>query len=254
MKGPQEALSAHSAGGCDYISLALTCVNPATQIDAYSTELAQSLAEKHPGLHWVVQMCGSAAAKYERDTGLLVDASAGSLSGSGPREKVASPGRSGIEVQLRSPHAPQTITGAAVYLIRGPPGLDYQALATWVQAELRSHLPVLRASPDSLLLLAVQLRPGLGSVDPAVEAVACARSMTISQLMGDAREMDLEGLEELVGRVRDGKDGGLVVLNRLHNSHCSTIALGIKYVSRPQPPEPLAMIEPSLGWGGILSP
>lgn len=235
----------------------LTSVRLGLQIDANSTELAQSLAAKHPGLHWVVQMCGSAAAQYERDTGILVGAGAGgsAASGSKPWEKFTSPGRSGIEVQLRTPHMPQVVKDAAVYLVRGPSDLDYQGLATWVQAELQSHLDVLRASPDSLLLLAVQLRPDPGSVEPAVEAVACAREMNFAQLTGDAPEMDLTDLEQLVGRVRDTKDGGgLVVLNKLHNRHSSTIALGIKYVSRPHPPEPLAMIEPSLGWGGILSP
>ncbi|KAH8748264.1 hypothetical protein F5883DRAFT_721100 [Diaporthe sp. PMI_573] len=197
------------------------------QIDACSTELAQTLADKHPGVHWIVQMCGS---EYERETGMLVGVGMGMGlgSGSGPWEKVAPPGRSGIEVQARMLHT---------------------ALATWVQAELQSHLAVLRASPESLLLLAVQLRPDPGSVDSAVEAVACARSMTMAQLTGDTREMDLARLEQLVGRVRDSKDGGLLVLNKLHNSHCSTVALGIKYISRPQPPEPLAMVEPSLGWG-----
>jgi hypothetical protein len=224
------------------------------QIDACSTELAQTLADKHPGLHWIVQMCGSAAAEYERETGMLVGVSMGLGSASGPWEKVAPPGRSGIEVQARMLHTPQPIKDAAVYLIHGPSDLDYPALATWVQAELQSHLAVLRANPESLLLLAVQLRPDLGSVDSAVEAVACARSMATAQLTGDTREMDLARLEQLVGRVRDSKDGGLLVLNKLHNSHCSTVALGIKYISRPQPPEPLAMIEPSLGWGGILSP
>lgn len=219
-------------------------------------------------------MCGSAAAKYERETGMLLSASAGgsglaAASGSRPTwEKLTgtSPGRSGIEVQLRTPHTPQVVKDAAVYLVRGPSDLlDYQGLATWVQAELQSHLDVLRASPDSLLLLAVeQLRPDPGSVDPAVEAVAAARAMNFAQLAGDeAPEMDLAKLEQLVGRVRDtntkdGGGGGLVVLNKLHSRHSSTVALGIKYVSRPNPPEhPLAMIEPSLGnlgWGGILSP
>lgn len=203
-------------------------------------------------------MCGSAAAKYERETGVLVGAAPGSRP---PWEKLTSPGRSGIEVQLRAPHTPQVVKDAAVYLVRGPSDLlhDHQGLATWVQAELQSHLDVLRASPDSLLLLAVQLRPDPGSVDPAVEAVACARAMNFAQLAGDsAPEMDLAELEQLVGRVRDnnntkdGGGGGLVVLNKLHNRHSSTIALGIKYVSRPHPSDPLAMIEPSLGWGGIL--
>ncbi|KAG8169892.1 hypothetical protein KVR01_000637 [Diaporthe batatas] len=218
------------------------------EIDSFSTELAQSLAERHPSLRWIVQMSGPEAAKYERDTGIPVG------SGSISLEKLTSPGKLGIEVQLRAPHTPQMIKDAAVYLVRSPSDLDSQALAAWVQAALQCHLAVLRADPDALLLLAVQLRPDPGSVDPAVVALACIRSMTIAQLTGGTAEMDLATLEQLIGRVRDSNNGGLVVSNKLHNSHCSTIALGIKYVSRPPPPEPLAVVDPSLGWGGISSP
>lgn len=203
------------------------------QVDAESTQVAEGLAERNADLRWVVQMAdGSVTAETSLAT------SDGGRRGLHTR----------LDMQIRAPHTPQTLEDAAVYMLRGAEP-DYESLASWAQAGLQSHLAVLRANPSAMLLLAVQLGPDPGSVNGAVEAVACARHMTIVQLTGGSREMDLAGLEELVGCVRDSR-GGLVVVNRLRSRHCSTIALGIKYMAKPQP---LAMVDPSLIWA-ITSP
>lgn len=204
-----------------------------TQVDAESTRIAEGLAERHPSLRWVVQMGSSAAAA---DGALSV----GELH---PR----------VTVQVRTPQAAQTVEGAAVYvlLLRGADsGHRGGALAGWVQAELLSHLDVLRASPGALLVLALQIRPDPGSVDPDVEAVACARDLTVVQLTGDARQMGLEDLEELIAGVRD-VGGRLVVVNKLRSNHCSTVALGIKYRSKSQ--QSLGVIAQNPSWS-VTSP
>ncbi|KUI53801.1 hypothetical protein VP1G_01134 [Cytospora mali] len=206
----------------DWASLGNVCI---VDVDAESIRVAEGLAERHPALRWVVQMSESAAADIT------------SVGGLNPR----------ITVQIRTPQATQTLEEAAVYVLRGTEP-DYQSLANWVQIELQSHLNVLRANPNALLLLALQLRPDPGSVDPSVEAVACARDMTVVQLTGDTREMNLKELEELIACVRDS-GGRLVVVNKLRSNHCSTIALGIKYRPKAQP---LGLITPNPAWSVTL--
>lgn len=183
--------------------------------------MAEGLAERHPALRWVVQMGESAATDIH---------SMGPL-----------PAR--IMLQLRTPRVTQTLEDAAVYMLRAV-GLGYQSLVNWVQAELQSHLSMLRLNPSALLLLALQIQPDPGSVDSKVETVAYARDMTAVQLTGDTCDMNLAELEELIASVRD--DGGrLAVVNKLRYHHGSTIALGIKYRAKLQP---LGISVPSPGW------
>lgn len=155
-----------------------------------------------------------------------------------------------ITVQLRLPQSTQTIEDAAVYLLRGESS-GSGPMASWVQVELQCHLGLLRANPNAMLLLALQLRPDPGFVDPGVEAAACLRDMAMAQLIGDSREMTLTELEEIVSSVRDS-GGRLVVMSKLQSHHCSTIALCIRYRAKSQPQQ-LGLTGSTTGWS-VTSP
>lgn len=137
--------------------------------------------------------------------------------------------RARITVQKRAAGSPQTVRDAAVYMVRvAAPSCSPPLLLAYVAAELRAHLAVLRANPAATLVLAPRPLPDPGSVDPSVEAAACLRDLAKTQLLAGGRDVDVAELVDLVGGVRDG-GGGLVVVNRLHARNCATVALGVKY-------------------------
>lgn len=133
--------------------------------------------------------------------------------------------RSRITVQRRMPATLQTVTDAAVYILRlTTPSLSLRAQ---ILAELNAHLGVLRANALANLILAPPLLPEAGTVEPDVEAMARSRDLSRVQLTNEG-ELEVDELSEMVNSVCDGR-GRLVVANKLRSRLGATVAVAVKY-------------------------
>lgn len=135
----------------------------------------------------------------------------------------------------RQSSATQPIRDAAVYIVQPDASLlpsGMTSLQGLVASELRSHLPVLRANPASLLILAPPLLPEPGSVSPHVETQARVRDFAQLQLTSDGA---LE-LSELYGIVQsvDDSDGTLAVCNEMRSKQGHVVGLTVKYQSHSE--------------------
>ncbi|KAF2429263.1 O-methyltransferase family protein [Tothia fuscella] len=175
---------------------------------AYSTKAATALAEAYPSLRFVVQMKEPAS----DGNGTI---------GAGQGETWD--GR--ITVQKRMPGAVQMVSDAAVYIIRlSTPSPCH---TTNILAELNAHLGVLRANALSTLILAPQLLPEPGTVDPVIESMARLRDLSRLQLTNEC-SLELDELIKMINSVHDGM-GRLVVINKIRSGKSATAALGVRY-------------------------
>ena len=118
----------------------------------------------------------------------------------------------------------QSVKGAALYILRLT---DASRLRDHIVAELKAHLPVLRASASSTVLLALPFVPEPGSVNVDVEATARLWDLSRQQLTNEA-DLEVDDLVALIGSVQDAR-GRLVVINKLRSRTSATMAVGIKY-------------------------
>lgn len=133
-----------------------------------------------------------------------------------------------VTLQLRAPQSSQHLADATVYVLRTPTS-SCVAPASWVSERLHAHLGVLRhRADDAMVLLLLPYRPRPGAADPGVEAAACLRSMTMSQLTGEEHDLDVAEIEDLVASVHDAL-GRLAIVSKLQSCHCATVAVVIKY-------------------------
>ncbi|KAF2691146.1 hypothetical protein K458DRAFT_382721 [Lentithecium fluviatile CBS 122367] len=131
-----------------------------------------------------------------------------------------------LAVYQRAQGTPQTITDAAVYLLRLSTSVC-TPVRTRIVSELRAHLGVLQANRAALLILTSPLLPEPGAVPPHVERLARLRDLSLLQLVG-AGNLTLQELVDLVDSIHDG-NGGLVVVKKLHAPNSAVVGLGIRY-------------------------
>lgn len=154
----------------------------------------------------------------------------------------------------RSPGGPQTITDAAVYLLRVPsPSAaagalvfnDRASLRAYLRAELTAHLGVLRANPAAKFVLSFRPLPeaqmptsmhmhkmqaGLAqqvALDPHVEAMARARDLA-KMALTNGGDLELKEVLEIVDGVRDDL-GRLAVINKIQCQNSATVVVSIRY-------------------------
>lgn len=172
------------------------------------SELADALAKLAPALRVMVQI-------YEWAP---PDALAGS---SPPRLPQGLPRRAST---------PQPVRDAAVYIVQPDASLLWpgvSSLPELITTELRSHLPVLRANPSALLILAPPLLPEPGSVSSQVELQARVRDFAQLQLTRDGA-LELSELYGLVQSIGDNS-GMLTVCNEMRSQQGHVVALAVKY-------------------------
>ncbi|GIJ81587.1 hypothetical protein Asppvi_000086 [Aspergillus pseudoviridinutans] len=130
-------------------------------------------------------------------------------------------------VQIRELGSPQRVRNAAIYILNLSP-LPQSVLSTSVMAEVRAHFSVLAANNRATLILtAGLLLPKPGTVDANVESSVRLHDLSLLQLAND-RLMAEDELVEFIHSVGDSA-GRLIVVNRLHLPHTTTVALGVKY-------------------------
>jgi hypothetical protein len=136
-----------------------------------------------------------------------------------------------ISVQPRSAAVPQTVLGAAVYILRlasPSPQLPWATIRSQAVLELRAHLYVLRAQPTSRLLLTALVLPRPGEVgDHWTDAMVRLRDLSLLQLSND-RQPSRPEIVDLLTSVRDSA-GGLVVSNETHAPSSAALGLEARY-------------------------
>lgn len=212
------------------------------QAGARSVNIASTLSELYPDLHFIVQMGGPphatggnlAANSMVDGTGLFPNPNTIFSSPSTPdasgRSEPTNPPSHRITVQQRTVGSPQSVPDAAVYIIQLPstsPGMTVEASLAQTTAELRAHMGVLRANNFATLVLTARLLPEPGSVDPTVEATARVRDLSLVQL-ANGREIEAAEIENLLDSVRDSA-GRLVPVNKLRSRNNATVAFEIRY-------------------------
>jgi hypothetical protein len=227
----------------DWSNLGSACV---VEAGAQSTELASTLADIYPALHFVVQINTSRPPGVNKRKRAQSIPKASSVGRDLPLQGNLSSGR--ITVQSRPVGTPQAVQDAAVYILHLPSSLSVstlptsrpspspaslsdvpsRSLSTRIVTELRTHLGVLSTSIHPTLILIPHLMlPAPGSLDPRAEATARMHDLTLFQLTND-RELEVSELTDLVGSVGDSF-GRLVVVNELRHRNNLTAALAVKY-------------------------
>lgn len=141
-----------------------------------------------------------------------------------------------IAIQKRTPGSPQTITDAAVYLLRVPsPSLsgaifnDKESLRYHIRSELTAHFGVLRANPAAKFVLSLRPLPEAKGVNPRVEAMARARDLAKMALVNGG-DLELNEVLEIVEGMHD-EQGRLAVINKIQCQNSATVVLSIRYQS-----------------------
>jgi hypothetical protein len=135
-----------------------------------------------------------------------------------------------ITLQQRIPNAQQSVRSAAVYIVRLPspsPILPLSSITSRAATELSAHLDVLRANPDSRLLIAAPIVPAPGTVDRDTEAAARLRDLSLQQLT-NGRQAEPVEIVELLKSVRYSS-GGLALTNEIHSPTSPMAAFEVKY-------------------------
>lgn len=195
-----------------------------------------ALAESHPALRFVVQTTDAAPPPSATATVSATSATASATSASAaPTPPSHSTSHShnhnhnhhhNVRMCQRAHGAPQTITDAALYLVRVPANIP-GPIRPRIAAELRAHLPVLQAQRGALLILTSPLLPEPGTVSRQTELLARVRDLARLQLVGSGL-LTLQELVELVGSIHDAH-GGLVVVKQLHAPNSAFVGLGLRY-------------------------
>ncbi|EOA85723.1 uncharacterized protein SETTUDRAFT_111323, partial [Exserohilum turcica Et28A] len=193
-------------------------------------------AAPHPALRFVVQTTDAAPPPSATATVSATSATASATSASAaPTPPSHSTSHShnhnhnhhhNVRMCQRAHGAPQTITDAALYLVRVPANIP-GPIRPRIAAELRAHLPVLQAQRGALLILTSPLLPEPGTVSRQTELLARVRDLARLQLVGSGL-LTLQELVELVGSIHDAH-GGLVVVKQLHAPNSAFVGLGLRY-------------------------
>ncbi|KAL4898953.1 hypothetical protein BDW74DRAFT_184229 [Aspergillus multicolor] len=135
-----------------------------------------------------------------------------------------------VTVQSRAPAAPQTVVGAAVYVLRVPspsPILPWASLRTQTMLELQAHLPVLRTQSESRLLITALVLPAPRTIDYEAETLVRLRDMSLLQLANERQPGKTEIVEMIAG-IRDS-GGCLVVTREVQTTASAAIGLEVRY-------------------------
>lgn len=142
-----------------------------------------------------------------------------------------------VAIQKRVPGSPQTITDAAVYLLRVPsPSAsagslvfnDRASMSDYIRSELTAHLGVLRAHPAAKFVLSFRPLPeAQAGVDPHVEAMARTRDLA-KMALTNGGDLELKEVLAIVDSVRDDR-GHLAVINKIQCQNSATVVISIRY-------------------------
>lgn len=215
------------------------------QVNAKSTSMARSLAERFPSLRITVQIDDAQSAPLSQESSwhsgptdhLLRDSSDARME-SDPAQRnndsSSSSSVSGVNINVtyRSAGMPQHVKDAAVYILHLPtacprpsPGGSAGML---IKSELQSYLDLLRSNGGVMLVLTTRLLPEPGSLcGPEIEAVARARDLYMLQLANEG-EMELAEMLGIIEAVGDNV-GKLVVTSQLRSHNNSIVALVVKH-------------------------
>ena len=206
------------------------------------------MADSFPALHLVIQMYEGALSRDNLRSELTsnepahsaIHAEIGSSSSMAADSwKVPSHLSSRVEVEERSQADPQTLLGAAVYILSLPSPLPtnppQSSHTHMIIAELKAHLAILRAANSSLLILTVGLLPGSSNTDPRIAAGAYMRDLSLIQLT-NSHGLEVAELIDMLHGIGDGM-GYLALVNELRAWNGTTVALEVRYQSYANVPE-----------------
>lgn len=215
------------------------------QVNARSTSMARSLAERFPSLRLTVQIDDAQSAPLSLEntwhsgpTDLLSrdssDARIDSDPAQGNNDSSSSSSSAGVNINVtyRSAGMPQHVKDAAVYILHLPTAFPRPSpggsAAMLIKSELQSYLDLLRSNGGVMLVLTTRLLPEPGSpCGPEIEAVARARDLCMLQLANEG-EMELTEMLGVIEAVRDNV-GKLVVTSQLRSHNNLIVALVVKH-------------------------
>ncbi|KAL2289811.1 hypothetical protein FJTKL_01123 [Diaporthe vaccinii] len=225
----------------NWSNLGSACI---VEVNARSTSMARSLAERFPSLRLTVQIDDASAPlsqdslwhsgptdidlRDSRDARMESDAEQRNKDNSGTIPS----SDANLNVTYRSAGMPQHVKDAAVYILHLPAARPRPSPggspATLVKAELQSYLDLLRTNGSVMLVLTTRLLPEPGSLcGPEVEAVARARDLCMFQLTNEG-ELELADVLGMIEAVRDNV-GRLVVTSQLRSHNNLIVALVVKH-------------------------
>ncbi|PNP49031.1 hypothetical protein THARTR1_10213 [Trichoderma harzianum] len=243
----------HAAGLCqaeemaemlarlNWANISNACI---VEVNAASTDLAESLLDLCPMLNVIVQIpvddsSPPAAPDSANRTYTFTPSSSSakppdiSPTGISPtrRDSRATPNSSGsgggnITVTHSLPGQPQTVTDAAVYILHLPAATALGESSALLSTQLQDHLDVLRGNGGLLLILTPRVLPQPGS-DRSIEGIARARDLAMIQL-AEGCEMEVAEFTDMINTTRDNI-GRLVVMNSLRSRDGLLLALAVKY-------------------------
>ncbi|KAL7783878.1 hypothetical protein V8C37DRAFT_396669 [Trichoderma ceciliae] len=215
------------------------------EVNAASTDLAESLVDLCPMMNVVVQMTvddrtpSSASDNASRNYTFIpsnsstkppdIGAAGISLRRGGRATTNNGGGHSSgghITVTHLLPGQAQTVMDAAVYILHLSAAPVLGESPASVSAQLQDHLGVLRGNGGLLLILTPRVLPEPGS-DCGIEAIARARDLAMIQL-ADGCEMEAAEFTDMINSIRDGI-GRLVIMHRLRSRDGLLLALAVKH-------------------------
>ncbi|KAG8158468.1 hypothetical protein KVR01_011590 [Diaporthe batatas] len=225
--------------GLNWSNLGSACI---VEVNAKSTSMARSLAERFPNLRLTVQIRDDqpTPSLHENPTysgtndNPCRDSNDGLMEPDPPQANINGPSSCGtsLSVTYRSAGMPQHVKDAAVYILHLPtvtPRPSLGGSSTFIiKSELQSYLGPLRVNGSILLVLTTRLLPEPGSpCGPVVETVARARDLCMRQLAGEG-EMEMS---EILGMIEATRDNGgrLVVTNQLRAHNNLVVGLVVKH-------------------------
>ncbi|KAK7698687.1 hypothetical protein SLS64_012298 [Diaporthe eres] len=226
----------------NWSNLGSACI---VEVNARSTSMARSLAERFPSLRLTVQIDDAQSAPLSQDslwhsgpTDIdLRDSRDGRVESDAEQRNKDNSGTiassdANLNVTYRSAGMPQHVKDAAVYILHLPAARPRPSPggspATLIKAELQSYLDLLRTNGSVMLVLTTRLLPEPGSLcGPEVEAVARARDLCMLQLTNEG-ELELAEVLCMIEAVRDNA-GKLVVTSQLRSHNNLIVALVVKH-------------------------
>ncbi|KAL4865136.1 hypothetical protein BDV12DRAFT_155318 [Aspergillus spectabilis] len=200
----------------------------ATVVDVHppSTATIAMLAALAPAVQFVVQT----SSPSNGHSGLITGSEGGTGNQSWMTYHLPPSISNRVSVQSRTAAAPQTVLGAAAYILRIPspsPMLPWATMRSQTVLELQAHLPALRSQPSSRLILTALVLPPPGAVDQGAEATVRLRDISLLQLSNERQPSKAEILE-LITAIRDST-GGLALIREIHASNSAAIAVEVRY-------------------------
>ncbi|KKP04916.1 hypothetical protein THAR02_02937 [Trichoderma harzianum] len=210
----------HAAGLCqaeemaemlarlNWANISNACI---VEVNAASTDLAESLLDLCPMLNVIVQIpvddsSPPAAPDNANRTYTFTPSSSSarppdiSPTGISPTRRdsrapnSSSSGGGNITVTHSLPGQPQTVTDAAVYILHLPAATALGESSALLSTQLQDHLDVLRGNGGLLLILTPRVLPQPGS-DRSIEGIARARDLAMIQL-AEGCEMEMGEFSE----------------------------------------------------------